>query len=166
MNDDNTSWQRSIEALWDRFGKLSPDAFLSEMSALAAVRPAGDPMALFELASAHDALDREQEAAILYRRALSGELPENVRRQAVIQLASTLRNLGELEESVGLLKAEVGRSDELDDAVLAFLCLSLIDAGRPREAAARALAALATHLPRYRKSVTTYANAILSDDLD
>jgi hypothetical protein len=80
------------------------------------------------------------------------------RRRAVIQMASSLRNLGQASESAELLTAERDRgSDKLDDAVSAFLALALIDTGREREALALALAALAPHLPRYQRSVGSYA---------
>ena len=76
-------------------------------------------------------------------------------------MASTLRNLGEVSESVALLRAERDRpSDELDDAVAAFLALALVDAGREREATALALEALAPHLPRYQRSLANYAREI------
>ncbi len=58
------------------------------------------------------------------------------RRRAMIQLASSLRNLGRPEESVALLTTELDAgSDHLDDAVRAFLALALTDVGREREAA-------------------------------
>ncbi len=80
----------------------------------------------------------------------------------MIQLASSLRNLGEVDESVRLLTAERDTgSDELDDAVRAFLALALTDAGREREAVGIALTALAPHLSRYRRSVTNYASELL-----
>jgi hypothetical protein len=73
-------------------------------------------------------------------------------------MASSLRNLGEAPESVRLLEAERDAgSDELDDAVSAFLALALADTGREREALSIALTALARHLPRYQRSVTNYA---------
>jgi tetratricopeptide (TPR) repeat protein len=87
-----------------------------------------------------------------------GAIDPSQRRQAVIQLASSLRALGEVEQSVELLTAERAEtSDELDDAVTGFLALALVHAGREREAAALALGALAAHLPRYRRSLTAYA---------
>ena len=50
---------------------------------------------------------------------------------------------------MALLESERAQGgDELDDAVNAFLALSLADAGREREAASIALEALAPHLPR------------------
>ncbi len=79
-------------------------------------------------------------------------------------MASSLRNLGRAAESVSLLEAERGRqSDQLDDAVAAFLALALIDTGREREAASLALQALAPHLPRYQRSLANYAVALLDD---
>jgi hypothetical protein len=49
--------------------------------------------------------DREQRIAV-YRQALDAGLGGYRRRRTVIQLASTLRNLGRPEESVALLTAE------------------------------------------------------------
>jgi hypothetical protein len=73
-------------------------------------------------------------------------------------MASSLRNLGQSAESVELLRAERDAgSDELDDALSAFLALALADVGREREALSIALRALAAHLPRYQRSVGTYA---------
>ena len=79
----------------------------------------------------------------------------------MIQLASTLRNLGDPEESVRLLTAErEAASDALDDAVVATLALALADTGREREAAGLAIGALARHLPRYNRSMANYAKAL------
>ena len=72
-----------------------------------------------------------------------------------------MRNLGEAEESVALLTAELDAgSDELDDAVRAFLALALTDVGRDREAVSHALTALAPHLPRYNRSLAAYAREL------
>ena len=80
------------------------------------------------------------------------------RRRAVIQLASSLRNLGRVDESLALLEAERNtRFDELDDELAAVLALALTSAGREREAVAVALTALAPHLTRYTRSVAAYA---------
>ena len=161
MTTTEARWEQRVGELWDAFDDHEPDAFLGRIEALAAERPPGDAVALYELASAHDALDHEEEAAALYRRALAAGLPGKRRRRAVIQLASTLRNLGRSGESVAMLTAERDAvSDELDGAVTAFLALSLVDAGREREAAALALAALSSHLPEYGRSLSHYARAL------
>ncbi len=87
------------------------------------------------------------------------------RRRAVIQLASSLRNVGQAEESVALLRAEREQpSDELDDAVAATLALALADTGREREAVSVAVAALAPHLPRYQRSMANYARLLVEED--
>ena len=66
----------------------------------------------------------------MYRRALELGLEGERRRRAVIQMASSLRNLGRPEESVALLTAERDAgSDALDDAVAVFLALALADVG-------------------------------------
>jgi hypothetical protein len=155
-------WEISVAALWDRVDQLTPETFLAEMTALVATALPGDALALFELASANDSIGREAAAEPLYRRALAAGLPATQRRRATIQLASTLRNLGRHDESVALLVAERGMpSDDLDDAVAAFLALSLTEVGRDREAAGLALTALARHLPRYTRSVTAYARELM-----
>lgn len=159
MTDIDPDWERRVAALWDSFDDHTPADFQARMGALTAELPAGHPVAVYEMASAHDALDGEAEAAGLYREALAAGLAGPRRRQAVIQYASTLRNLGRAEEGVALLTAERdGFSDGLDDAVAAFLALALADAGRAREATGVALAALAPHLSAYTRSVTRYAH--------
>ncbi|HET9451894.1 MAG TPA: tetratricopeptide repeat protein [Aggregicoccus sp.] len=154
-------WEQRLAAQWARLDAHAPADFLAGMQALAAERPPGDAIALFELASANDSTGTEAQAAPLYRQALAAGLTGERRRRAVIQLASTLRNLGQVEESLALLSAERDAgSDALDDAVTAFLALALVDAGREREAAALALGALARHLPRYNRSLARYARAL------
>jgi hypothetical protein len=79
-------------------------------------------------------------------------------------MASSLRNLGDPQRSVELLRAERERgSDELDDAVIATLALALADTGREREAAGLAIGALARHLPRYNRSMANYAHELVED---
>jgi tetratricopeptide (TPR) repeat protein len=157
----NESWQQRIDAIWAAFDQYEPGAFVSEIERLASELPPGDAAGLFELASAHDSTGQEEKAAPLYRQAIAAGLTGPLRRRAIIQLASTLRNLGQIDESVALLTTEQqSGSDNLDDAVSAFLALSLTDAGREREAVAMALGALARHLPRYNRSLANYAKAL------
>ena len=101
------------------------------------------------------------EAERLFRAAMGAGLTGIRRRRAAIQYASTLRNLGRADESARILFAERQEgSDELDDAVTAFLALALADLGREREAASLALGALAPHLPLYQRSLANYAAAM------
>jgi len=119
---------------------------------------------LFERGGARDSMGQEDLAVPLYRQALELGLDGERRRQAVIQLASSLRNIGNPSESVALLAAEQQRgSDDLDDAVAGFLALALADSGREREAVSVALAALAPHLPSYQRSLGNYARALVEE---
>lgn len=150
------SWDERLASLWASLD-AHPD-FVADMEKLVAELPSGDPVGPFELASAYDSTGHPDRAVPLYRQALSLGLTGIRRRRAVIQLASSLRNLGRPAESVELLRTERSAgSDELDDAVAAFLALALTSVGREREAVSVALTALAPHLPRYQRSLTNYA---------
>ena len=156
--DDRAEWERRLADTWASIDDHDEEEFRRLVDELASELPAGDPVAPFERASAFDSTGHPDRAVPLYRAALELGLEGIRRRRAVIQLASSLRNLGRPEESVLLLSAErEAGSDELDDAVSAFLALALADAGREREAASVALAALAPHLPRYQRSLANYA---------
>jgi tetratricopeptide (TPR) repeat protein len=151
-----SDWEEQVDALWASFDELDEATFLARMEELAQRLP--PQLAAFERASAFDSTGHEEEAVSLYEEALALGLDPLRRRRAVIQLASSLRNVGRVEESVALLTAErESGSDELDDAVAAFLALALVDAGREREAASLALSALAPHLPRDQRSLARYA---------
>jgi tetratricopeptide (TPR) repeat protein len=158
-------WERRMADAWASFDSHDEEQFLVLVEQLTGELAPDDPVALFERAGALDAVGRTARAVPLYRQALEGGLDESRRRQAVIQLASSLRELGEAQESVALLTAELAaRSDELDDAVKAVLALALADAGREREAVAIAVGALAAHLPRYQRSMANYARLLLEPD--
>ena len=154
-------WEQRMALLWAAFDEHEPTDFLAKVRAMVAELPPGDANGLFELASAHDSIGEEEPAVSFYRQALAAGMTGPSRRRAVIQMASTLRNLGQAEESVALLMAErKAGTDELDDAVTAFLALALVDTGKEREAVGLALGALSRHLPRYARSLTNYAKAL------
>jgi tetratricopeptide (TPR) repeat protein len=157
-----TDWDQRVAQLWASFDDHSEQEFLSRMDELTAELPADSAVAAYERGSAFDSTGHSDLAVPLYRQALELGLAPDRRRQAVIQLASSLRNLGQAVESVALLRAELDAgSDDLHDAVSAFLALALVDTGREREAVSVALAALAPHLPRYQRSVTNYARDLV-----
>lgn len=148
-----------------RFDAVWNDDTLSETARIVQIDAIADECedaarAAFERAGARDSAGLEVEAEALYRQALAQGLPEHLRVRAVVQLASTLRNLGHVAESLELLRAEHGSGGELADAVSAFYALSLASAGDPLSATSVALQALAPHLPRYRRSVTGYAQEL------
>jgi len=163
-NNVTAIWEQKLADLWSDYEKLAPAEFLNEMKTLVGELPADSAIGLFELASANDSTGNEAQAAPLYKKALDNGLTGLRRRRANIQLASTIRNLGEPLKSVEILRKELNApSDELDDAVKAFLSLALIDTGKEKEAAALALTIVAPHLVRYQKSLRNYANKILDE---
>lgn len=161
----SADWEQRVADLWASIDSHTEEEFLARMDKLAAEVPADNPVALFERAGALDSTGHSDLAAPMYRQALDNGLAGLQRRQAVIQMASSLRNLGQVQESVALLTAErAAGSDELDDAVSAFLALALVDTGREREAVSLALTALAPHLPRYQRSTANYARLLVEPD--
>lgn len=151
-----------IAALWAALDAHAPAEFVARVDALAAERPAGDGIASFERASARDSTGQSDKAIPLYRAALAAGLTGLRRRRATIQLASSLRTVGEIAESEALLRAELEQpSDELDGAVRAFLALALVEAGREREAVSVSLLALSKYLPRYNRSLARYAERLI-----
>jgi tetratricopeptide (TPR) repeat protein len=148
---------------WASLDQRSEGEFLALIEQLAAELPPDSGIGIFERPASLDSTGHPDLAVPLYRQALDRGLTGERRRRAMIQLASSLRNLGQPQESVALLTTELDAgSDHLDDAVRAFLALALVDVGREREAVALVLAALAPHLPRYQRSLANYAR-LLSD---
>jgi tetratricopeptide (TPR) repeat protein len=161
MSAISTEWNERMAALWSAFDSFEEAEFVAKVDALAAELPPGDARALYERGSAQDSTGREDLAVPLYKAALDAGLPGWLRRQATIQMASSLRNLGRAGESVALLEAELDAgSDELDGAVRAFLALALVDVGRERDAVATSLLALSRYLPRYNRSLANYAREL------
>jgi len=157
-------WEDRVAAVWKIADTLTPEELVRTIDALAAERPPEDACALFERACARDTSGFEDGAEPLYRAALaSGGLDEYRRARASLQLGSTLRLLGRLEESEALLQAQLercrvqGAGAALHDEARALLSLTWLAQGRAREAATLALETLAPHLTRYQRS--TAANA-------
>jgi hypothetical protein len=162
---NQTDWERRVADAWASIDQRDEAEFLALIERLAAEQPPDSGVGLFERAAAFDSTGHSDLAVPLYRQALERGLDGERRRRAVIQLASSLRNLSQPQESVRLLTAELAAgSDQLDDAVRAFLALALVDVGREREAASLALVALASHLPRYQRSLGNYARLLVEPE--
>lgn len=164
--DPDQKWESRVAGAWasiDTYGEERADEFRALIDSLVAELPPGSGgVGAFERACAFDSTGHSDRAVPLYREALRLGLTGIRRRRAVIQLASSLRNLGLAEESVALLTAERARaSDELDDALVCVLALCLAELGREREGLSLAVAALAPHLPRYQRSMANYARALV-----
>ncbi len=161
MDNGDASWEHRLAALWSSIDDYEANAFLAQIELLTAELDSDSAIGAFERASAQDSTGHPDVAIPLYRAALKAGLPGLRRRRATVQLASSLRNLGDAVESAELLTAELrAPSDELDGAVRAFLALALVDLGREREAVAVSLLALSKYLPRYNRSLASYAGAI------
>ncbi len=156
MVDD---WYARVSAVWANAGEMADLDVLAAIDGLVAERDPDDAVAIFEAASARDYADLETEAAPLYRKAIELGLDDDTLPRATIQLASTLRNLGKVDESIGLLERHLHEhpDDQWTGPGAAFLALSLASRGDERDAASVALAALANYLPVYSASVRTYA---------
>lgn len=164
MHSVTANWEERCQALWRDLDRLDADAFLSQMTALVGELQPGESVGLFELACAQDSTGHPDLAVPLYRDALERGLSGIRRRRAVIQMSSSLRNLGSAREAVRLLTEEMGAgSDELDGAVRGFLALALADEGQDRLALCHALQALAKLLPRYNRSLANYAAALVAE---
>jgi hypothetical protein len=158
-------WEQQVADAWASLDSKAEADFLTMIENLVEELPPGDPDGLFERAAALDSTGHSDLAVPLYGQALEAGLNGGRRRRAVIQLASSLRNLDRSQESVALLTAELrAGSDELDDAVKTVLALALTDVGREREAVSIAVGALAGYLPRYQRSMANYARRLVEPD--
>lgn len=158
VTDADAGWEQRNADLWAAMDDHNEANFLAEVEKLAAELAPDSAIGLFERASAHDSTGQPERAVELYTAALDAGLGAERRRRAVIQLSSSLRNLGRADDAVALLTAEMeAETNALDVAVQAFLALALADVGREREAVGVALMALSDHLPRYSRSVANYS---------
>lgn len=156
-------WEDRIALFWHTADSNQPEAALENMRSLISERAEDDPEALYEWASVHDFLGQEAAAIPLYRSALHHGLQSPKRPQAIIQLASSLRNVGNAKEAVDVLST--ARSNEVTgDAAQAFLALALHDSGDSAGALRAALLALAPTLPMYTRAITHYANDLCQED--
>ncbi|WP_324783856.1 tetratricopeptide repeat protein [Streptomyces sp. H51] len=164
----NQDWEERVAAAWATFEDYAEDdgaAFRAVIDELVAELPADSPLGPFEQACAWDSTGHSDRAVPLYREALARGLDDVSRyrgRRTRIQLASSLRNIGQPEAGVELLLPELeAESDELDDAVRATLALCLSALGRDREGLSLVIGALARHLPRYQRSMANYARLLV-----
>lgn len=164
----DADWEKRIAAAWDgldTYGEERAEEFRARIDTLVGELPETDARGPFERACAFDSTGHSDQAVPLYQEALTRGIDGYHRRRTVIQLASSLRNTGRLQEAITLLTPELdAEHDELDDAVRATLALCLIDADRGREAVSLAVGALAPHLPRYQRSMANYARLLVEPE--
>ncbi|MGZ0067893.1 tetratricopeptide repeat protein [Microbacterium arborescens] len=148
-----------FDAFWDAAAGKSAPVLWAELDELAA--DAAEAVRSYERASLHDFLGEEADAIPLYRAALEAGLTGERRSACVIQLASSLRNVGDPSGALALLH-RFPDTDPLADAARAFEALALFSDQKPAPALRTALRALAPHLPAYRRAVTAYADELAS----
>ncbi|MDO9395050.1 MAG: tetratricopeptide repeat protein [Herbiconiux sp.] len=157
------AWEQRVAALWAD-PDVADDDRVDRMRVLAGQAP-HPALGAFELGGALDSAGREAEADAQYAAATaSGLRAVDAARaaQLAIQHASTLRNLGRVEEAITMLRAAPAH-EAVGAAPAVFLALALHSAGRTDEALRVALEAIEPGLPRYHRSVRAYAAALTDD---
>ena len=158
----DATWDKKIDDFYEHeFDESDPQGAIARIRSFAAERSVGDAAALFELGGIYDSLGLETEAIPLYRAALEAGLEGERATRVFIQLASTLRNVGESAEAVSILEAGPSSGDD-DAARQAFLALALYDEGRYGDALRTALLALVPTLDGYRRALKEYAEELPS----
>lgn len=152
-----------FDAFWADVDLDDAAAAHARLEALLTERGQDDARAAYERGSLHDSLGEEDAAIPLYRAALGGDLDADLRTQATIQLASTLRNVGDASGAIALLRG-IPADDPLADSAQAFLALALFSDGKPAAALRAALQTLAPHLPRYTRAVGAYAGELATPE--
>jgi len=156
--DSNADWEKRLKDLWATLDDRDEQQFVDAVNDLVAELPPASAVGLFERACAFDSTGHSDLAVPLYKAALAAGVVGERRRRSVIQMSSSMRNIGRAEDAIALLSAELdGEADALTGAVRAVLALCLVDVGREREAVSVALTALSEYLPRYNRSMANYA---------
>jgi hypothetical protein len=163
VTDLNADWEKRLTDLWATLDDRDEQQFVDAVNDLVAELPPASAIGMFERACAFDSTGHSDLAVPLYKAALGAGVVGERRRRSVIQMASSMRNIGQTEDAIALLSAELdGEADALTGAVRATLALCLVDAGREREAVSVALTALSEYLPRYNRSIANYARRLLN----
>jgi cyanophycin synthetase len=152
--------EAEIEALW---AMEDGAARIEAGRALLEAHP-GDGRITFEYAGTYDSAGDPDRAVPLYREALELGLREPHRHRAQLQLASSLRILGQVDQARALVDEVVARHPDSVGAAM-FRALVLHDAGRGDEALRDLMTLLATtstdeDVAQYRRSLTAYARAL------
>lgn len=161
MTDAPDESDRRIDDVWAAADEAKPDALRTAMSEALSGRPEGDARSLFERASVEDFLGEEAAAIPLYRAALAAGLDTPFETQARIQLASSLRNVGDASGAIAALK-DIPPNDTLGAAAAGFRALALYDDDKAARALRTALEALADEIPLYGRVLRAYAAGVRS----
>lgn len=152
-------WQQQLDVFWDQASTRTPSELRSELEHLLGT-DVPEANVFFERASLHDYLGEEAAAIGLYEQALASGLEGVKRTEAIIQLASSLRNERQPERAVQLLQ-NIDPADPLYIDAQGFLALAQLDSGNAAVALATALKALAPAMNIYSRPVQRYAQDLL-----
>lgn len=153
-------WEARVAALWAD-ETIDDQQRIERMRELAAAAP-HPALGAFELGGANDSGGHEAEADVHYAAAAAAGLADvdpARAAQMVVQHASTLRNLGRIDEAIAMLR-DAPEHPSTGAAPKVFLALALHSAGRHDEALRVAIEAVEPTLPRYNRSVRAYAAAL------
>jgi tetratricopeptide (TPR) repeat protein len=153
-------WQERVDAVWADADALTEDQLMAAIDSLAAERPEGDALALFEQGGSRDSTGHPDLAVPLYRAALAAGLPDDERAQCTLQLASSLRNLGHADEALAIMRA-AEPYPPYAVAHAAMIALALASLEKPLEGLSELLRAVAPTLPRYQRSMAAYAEDLV-----
>lgn len=155
----DAKWEHEVAETWA--ADLDDEQLVTRVRSLAAAAP-HPALGAFELGGAYDSTGREAEADEQYAAATDAGLvevdPDRAARM-VVQHASTLRNLGRVDEAIAMLQ-DAPEHPATGAAPRVFLALALHSAGRVDEALRVAIEAVEPTLPRYHRSVRAYAEAL------
>lgn len=156
----DSEWERRVAELWAD-ESVDDGERIERMRALAAIAP-HPALGAFELGGAYDSGDREAAADEQYALATSSGLasvdPDRA-TQLAVQHASTLRNLGRIDEAIAMLESATPHPS-VGNAHAVFLALALLSAGRKDEALRTVIEAIEPTLPQYRRAVRAYATEL------
>lgn len=158
-----SSFDEAAARIWTLNREERWEEALAVAEALVARYP-DDPRAHFEHAGALDYQGREADAVAPYRRAQALGLGGDDLPKFYVQLGSTLRNVGELDEAITLLQEGSARFPE-SIPIRAFLALALLSAGRGQESVVLLLEIITSHagqidLGQYERALRAYTDEL------
>lgn len=127
-----------------------------------------DAEVLYEVGGGYDTDGQEAEAEGFYRRAIAAGLEGTWLRQCFVQLGSTLRNLGRLEDSLAVFNEGLDRFPGSESLVL-FRSLTLQALGRDGEALGSVITLITDRFPsdevrRYEAALRGNAAELIADE--
>jgi hypothetical protein len=157
-------WEAEIAVFWARFDEDPTDGWdvVEQLDSIAALCPAADGRADFERACIRDSTGHTDLAVGFYESGMTAGLDDVRRSRTLVQMASSRRGLGHVDEAIDILSSADLHS--LGGAPSLVLALALRDAGRHDEALRVAIEAVIPHLPRYQRSMANYARLLTESD--